>query len=52
MQCDDTSFRINTGTSATYTKGQIGSNCNEDYIGIEGLFVKVVEGCFEKMFVS
>ena len=36
MQCSTAAFRINTGTSATYAKAQIGSNCPEDYIGIEG----------------
>ena len=37
MQCSTSAFRINTSTSATYAKSQIGSNCPEDYIGIEGM---------------
>jgi len=36
MQCSTSAFRINTSTQAAYTKSQIGSNCPEDYIGIEG----------------
>ena len=36
MQCAADAFRINSATSATYAKAQIGSNCSEDYIGIEG----------------
>ena len=37
MQCSTAAFRINTSTAAGYTKAQIGSNCPEDYIGIEGV---------------
>ena len=37
MQCSTSAFRINTSTAAAYTKSQIGSNCPEDYIGIEGM---------------
>ena len=37
MQCSTSAFRINTSTQAAYTKSQIGSNCPEDYIGIEGM---------------
>ena len=37
MQCAADSFRINSATQAAYTKAQIGSNCSEDYIGIEGI---------------
>ena len=37
MQCSTAAFRINSSTTATYTKSQIGSNCSEDYIGIEGM---------------
>ena len=39
MQCTDTnSFTINPGIggSATWTMAKIQSNCDEDYIGIEG----------------
>merc|ERR1711971_1377370 len=36
MQCSTAAFRINSSTQAAYTKSQIGSNCPEDYIGIEG----------------
>jgi len=36
MQCSTAAFRINSSTQAAYTKSQIGSNCSEDYIGIEG----------------
>ena len=39
MQCAADSFRINSATQAAYTKAQIGSNCSEDYIGIEGIFL-------------
>ena len=42
MQCSDAnSFTINPGTggSATWAKGKIGSNCAEDYIGIEGKII-------------
>ena len=37
MQCSTAAFRINSSTQAAYTKSQIGSNCSEDYIGIEGI---------------
>ena len=37
MQCSTSAFRIHTSTQAAYTKSQIGSNCSEDYIGIEGM---------------
>ena len=37
MQCSTAAFRINSSTQAAYTKSQIGSNCKEDYIGIEGI---------------
>ena len=37
MQCSTAAFRINSATQAAYTKSQIGSNCSEDYIGIEGI---------------
>ena len=43
MQCSSTSFRINPGDpsgSATWATSNIGSNCSEDYIGIEGNFSK------------
>ena len=36
MQCAADSFRINTSTDAAFGKAQIGSQCPEDYIGIEG----------------
>ena len=36
MQCSTAAFRLNSATAAGYTKAQIGSNCPEDYIGIEG----------------
>ena len=42
MQCSDAnSFTIGPGTggSATWAKGKIGSNCAEDYIGIEGKII-------------
>ena len=45
MQCSSTSFRINPGSpggSATWATSNIGSNCSEDYIGIEGI-------CFRKI---
>jgi hypothetical protein len=38
MQCAADAFRINSATNAAYEKSQIGSNCSEDYIGIEGIF--------------
>ena len=37
MQCSTAAFRLNSATAAGYTKAQIGSNCPEDYIGIEGV---------------
>lgn len=39
MQCAADSFRINTSTDAAFGKAQIGSQCPEDYIGIEGNFL-------------
>ena len=37
MQCSDTaSFRINHGGIAAFTQAKVGTNCSEDYIGIEG----------------
>ena len=48
MQCSSTSFRINPGSpggSATWATSNIGSNCSEDYIGIEGV-------CFRKIILT
>ena len=42
MQCSTSAFRINTSTQAAYTQAQIGSNCPEDYIGIEGIWVPIL----------
>ena len=42
MQCSSTSFRINSATSATFAKAQIGSRCSEDYIGIEGIYIHTI----------
>ena len=52
MQCSDAnSFTINPGTggSATWAKGKIGSNCAEDYIGIEGKIIKNFKCYLNKM---
>ena len=44
MQCSSTTFRLGTGISgsATWATSNIGSNCAEDYIGIEGKYVSAM----------
>ena len=36
MQCASTTFRINNAGIAGFTQAKVGTNCSEDYIGIEG----------------
>ena len=38
MQCSATSFRLNNAGIAAYTQAMQGSDCSEDYIGIEGTY--------------
>ena len=39
MQCSSTTFRINNAGIAAFTQAKVGSNCSEDYIGIEGKYL-------------
>ena len=52
MQCSTAAFRINSSTTATYTKSQIGSNCSEDYIGIEGIKFIFGQNNFYNIFMT
>ena len=36
MQCSSTTFRINNANIAAFGQAKVGTNCSEDYIGIEG----------------
>ena len=40
MQCSSTTFRINNAGIAAFTTAKVGTNCSEDYIGIEGIYRK------------
>ena len=42
MQCSSTEFRINNAGIAAFTQAKVGTNCSEDYIGIEGIYFKIL----------
>ena len=63
MQCSSTTFRINNAGIAAFTTAKVGTNCSEDYIGIEGIYRKschrkgtyirmLLYSCFLLMFVG
>ena len=41
MQCSSTEFRINNAGIAAFTQAKVGTNCSEDYIGIEGIYFQI-----------
>ena len=43
MQCSSTTFRLNNASIAAFTTAKVGTNCSEDYIGIEGTLAFLLE---------